>query len=66
MTEEHRRLTHALTHSLTHPLTYPLTYVLWQACGAQPPGECNNTNIELMWNRWQARHLAPHRMPSGR
>jgi len=37
-----------------------------QACGAQPPGECNNTNIELMWNRWQARHLAPHRMPSGR
>ena len=28
-----------------------------QACGAQPAGECNNTNIELMWNRWQARQI---------
>ena len=31
-----------------------------QACGAQPPGECNNTNIELMWNRWQARRHNPN------
>ena len=31
-----------------------------QACGAQPAGECNNTNIELMWNRWQARKANPN------
>ena len=28
-----------------------------QACGAQPAGECNNTDIELMWNRWQVRQI---------
>ena len=31
-----------------------------QACGAQPPGECNNTDIELLWNRWQARKTNPN------
>jgi hypothetical protein len=31
-----------------------------QACGAQPPGECNNTDIELLWNRWQARKANPN------
>ena len=32
-----------------------------QACGAQPAGECNNTDIELMWNRWQARQIGSDR-----
>ena len=31
-----------------------------QACGAQRPGECNNTRIELMWNRWQRRRHQPN------
>ena len=31
-----------------------------QACGAQKPGECNYTNIELMWNRWQKRRNSPN------
>ena len=30
-----------------------------QACGGQPPGECDNEAIELMWNRWQGRRLHP-------
>jgi hypothetical protein len=31
-----------------------------QACGAQRPGQCNYTNIELMWNRWQKRRNSPN------
>ena len=30
-----------------------------QACGDQTPGACDNTAIELAWNRWKARRFKP-------
>ena len=36
-----------------------MTFAHQTACGDQPPGECNNTGIQRMWDHWQNRRKHP-------